>query len=101
MYSMRYGTLPVVRRTGGLADSVVDTTPRSLLDGAATGFVFENANRSELLACLLRALLLYGDRSVWRQVQCQAMRCDFSWVSSASHYLELYLSTDPFRRILL
>ena len=101
MYSMRYGTLPLVRRTGGLADSVVDTTPRSLVDGTATGFVFENANRSELLACLLRALLLYGDRSVWRRVQCQGMRCDFSWASSAAHYLELYLATDPFRRILV
>lgn len=93
MYSMRYGTLPVVRRTGGLADSVVDVTPRSLLDGTATGFVFENANRSELLACLLRALLLYGNSRDWRQVQSHGMHCDFSWAASAALYLELYRTT--------
>lgn len=90
MYSMRYGTLPVVRRTGGLADSVVDITPRSLSEQTATGFVFENANREELRACLLRALLLYRDRETWRQVQSCGMRRDFSWSASAARYLELY-----------
>ncbi|MFO1371672.1 MAG: glycogen synthase GlgA [Candidatus Competibacteraceae bacterium] len=90
MYSMRYGTLPLVRCTGGLADSVVDTTPRSLLDRTATGFVFEGANRAELLACILRALLLYGDRHAWHQVQHNGMRQDFSWTASAAQYLELY-----------
>lgn len=90
MYSMRYGTLPVVRCTGGLADSVVDTTPRSLLDGRATGFVFEGANRAELLACILRTLLLYGDQHTWRRIQYNGMQQDFSWSASAAQYLELY-----------
>jgi starch synthase len=90
MYSMRYGAVPVVRRTGGLADSVVDVRPSSLENGTATGFVFEQANESELLACLLRALLVYEDKSLWRGVQDNGMRRDFSWRASATRYLDLY-----------
>ncbi len=90
MYSMNYGTLPIVRGTGGLADSVVDTRPSSLDDGTATGFVFAGANESELLACVLRALLVYEDKSIWRRIQRNGMGQDFSWDSSAARYLELY-----------
>jgi starch synthase len=90
MYSMRYGTPPVVRYTGGLADSVCDATPRSLNDGAATGFVFEGASSAELLACLLRALLSRRDRSTWRAIQSTGMVQDFSWERSAREYHALY-----------
>ena len=69
MYSMLYGTPPVVRHTGGLADSVVDATPSTLADGTATGFVFSGANEAELLACVLRALILFQDRKAWRKIQ--------------------------------
>jgi starch synthase len=90
MYSMAYGTLPLVRHTGGLADSVVDTTPRTLSNGTATGFVFHLGSEGELLACALRALCLYRDQNAWRMVQTNGMRKDFSWRASAAQYLEIY-----------
>jgi starch synthase len=90
MYSMRYGTPPIVRRTGGLADSVVDTTPATLDDGTATGFVFEGATDAELLAALYRALLAKRDRATWRAVQRHGMSADFSWDRSAAEYLTIY-----------
>jgi starch synthase len=92
LYSMRYRTAPVVRHTGGLADSVVDTTPRTLADGTATGFVFKGANEAELLACILRALLVYRDAETWREVVNNGMEQDFSWDVSAARYLEVYRS---------
>ncbi len=92
MYSMRYGTPPVVRLTGGLADSVVDTTPASLQSGTATGFVFDRARESELLASVLRALIVFRDRKAWRKLQANGMAHDFSWQASARRYQELYLS---------
>src|SRR5512139_1390502 len=90
MYSMRYGTPPVVHRTGGLADSVVDTTPRSLLDGTATGFVFEDPNTAELLACISRALLAFQDRKTWQKIQYNGMTKSFDWSASAAQYLKIY-----------
>ena len=83
LYSMRYGTPPVVRRTGGLADSVVDTTLASLATRTATGFVFEGASEVELLACIQRALLAHRDRPTWREIQRNGMARDFSWDRSA------------------
>ena len=95
MYSMRYGAPPVVRRTGGLADSVVDTTPRTLLDGTATGFVFENANTAELLACIFRALLAFQDRKTWQKIQYNGMLKNFDWETSANQYLKIYQALAP------
>ena len=92
MYSMLYGTPPVVRRTGGLADSVVDATPRTLANGTATGFVFAGGNEAELLACVLRALILFQDGKAWRRLQLTGMQQDFSWRQSAANYLALYQS---------
>ena len=90
MYSMRYGTPPIVRQTGGLADSVVDTTPATLDDGTATGFVFQGATEVELLAAIHRALLAQRDRANWRAVQRNGMSADFSWDRSAAEYVALY-----------
>ncbi len=90
MYSMRYGTPPIVRRTGGLADSVVDTTPATLDDGTATGFVFDGATEVELLATIYRALLAQRDRPTWRAVQRHGMSADFSWDRSATEYHAIY-----------
>jgi starch synthase len=95
IYSLRYGTLPIVRRTGGLADTVVDTTPATLDAGTATGFVFDSASPEALLACIDRALRLYAQRTVWTRVVKNAMAQDFSWTRSAQRYLELYQALAP------
>lgn len=94
MYSQRYGTLPIVRNTGGLADTVVDTLPETIVNRTATGFVFNNAHAGTLLETIKRATLLYSFPEVWRQLQINAMSRDFSWRNSAAQYLELYESID-------
>jgi starch synthase len=90
LYALRYGTLPVVRRTGGLADTVVDATASSIADRSATGFVFEGATSENLIAAVARALALYREPLTWRRLQLQAMEQDFSWTSSATQYAALY-----------
>ena len=90
LYSLRYGTLPLVREVGGLADTVVDSDPRAVAEGTATGFVFRRPDAAELLAALRRAAALWYERATWRQLQLTAMAQDFSWQQSANRYLELY-----------
>ncbi len=90
LYSLRYGTLPLVREVGGLADTVVDCNPQTLAAGTATGFVFQRPEAGDLLACLRRATNLWYDKTTWRQLQLTAMSQDFSWQQSAQRYLELY-----------
>ncbi|GAA5179662.1 glycogen synthase GlgA [Niveibacterium umoris] len=95
MYSLRYGTPPIVRRTGGLADTVVDTTPATLKDGTATGFVFDHASGEALLACVRRAMCVYRDPLQWRQIQRTAMQTHFGWGEAAQRYRALYESLLP------
>jgi starch synthase len=95
LYSLRYGTLPLVRAVGGLADTVTDSNPQSIADERATGFVFEHPDAAELLAALQRAAALWYDQQSWRKVQRNAMRQDFSWQQSASQYLQLYSTPIP------
>lgn len=91
MYSMRYGTLPIVRRTGGLADTVVDATPETLKNQTATGFVFDATDSDTLWWTIDRALTLYySDKEAWKQMQLTGMQKDFSWRNSAQQYLDLY-----------
>ncbi len=90
IYSLRYGTLPIVRRTGGLADTVIDANHAALDSGTATGFVFEAATPESLLAAIDRALTLYAKRTAWTRVVKTAMGQDYSWVRSAKRYLALY-----------
>jgi starch synthase len=90
MYSQRYGTLPVVRRTGGLADSVVDYTPRTLEAGTASGFVFEAASPHALMAAVRRAVAAWRQPGLWRRLQRNAMARDFGWAASARRYVALY-----------
>jgi starch synthase len=92
MYGLAYGTPPVVRRTGGLADSVHDTTADGLASGQATGFVFEHANTEEFLASIRRAMTLYRDKKSWLRLQQNGMKHDFSWTPSAKRYLAVYRS---------
>ncbi|MCC5796904.1 MAG: glycogen synthase GlgA [Methylophaga sp.] len=90
MYSLRYGSLPVVRRTGGLADTVVDATEENLKDSTATGFVFEQASVESLTETLQRVLELYQHPRKWRRMMLTAMAQDFSWHISAKAYQSLY-----------
>ncbi len=90
MYSQLYGSLPIVRKTGGLADTVVDTTPDSIANQTATGIVFNDATAGSLLEAIKRTLLLYTQQDVWQKIQQTGMQQDFSWKHSAQQYLALY-----------
>jgi starch synthase len=92
LYGLRYGTLPLVRRVGGLADSVVDCALENLADGSATGFVFERLELGDYLAALRRAFALFERRSDWRKVQAQAMAQRFDWEAAAASYAAVYRS---------
>lgn len=89
---MRYGTLPVAARTGGLADTVTDTNAETLRDGTATGFTFPRGSASGFLMAVARAMGLRRRRRLWEQVRHQAMSRDVGWGPSASTYAGLYAS---------
>ncbi|OHC73804.1 MAG: starch synthase [Rhodospirillales bacterium RIFCSPLOWO2_12_FULL_58_28] len=86
LYALRYGALPIVRRTGGLADSVIDISQGK----EGTGFVFDGATAGELLGAVKRGVDLYRRPKDWRVVQKTAMTQDFSWKKVANEYLSLY-----------
>ncbi|MEN8218500.1 MAG: glycogen synthase GlgA [Pseudomonadota bacterium] len=90
MYSMRYGTIPIVRETGGLADTVVDATEVNIKKKIATGFVFEEEDSSELLSCVQRALETFHRKTIWHMLQYNGMTRDLSWQKSAEQYVSLY-----------
>jgi starch synthase len=90
MYSLRYGTPPVVRRTGGLADTVVDALPATIADGTATGFVFDEAQAPALSAAVARALDLWAQPAVWARLQACGMAQNLGWGPSAKAYAALY-----------
>ncbi|MGZ8258806.1 MAG: glycogen synthase, partial [Methylotenera sp.] len=92
MYSQRYGTIPIVRKTGGLADTVVDTLPETITDKTATGIVFQEASAGALMEAIKRAMILYTIPDTWKKMQINAMQKDFSWQRSAEQYLALYLN---------
>ncbi len=90
IYSQRYGTVPVVRNTGGLADTVTDTAPATLANKTATGFSFQEATASALLDAVTRALGYYREPESWQQILRTGMKQDFSWKHSAQLYIKLY-----------
>lgn len=90
MYSQRYGTIPIVRETGGLADTVTDSLPQTITDGSASGVVFSQAHGDSLLEAIKRTLILYLNPKIWKKMQQTGMRKDFSWRNSAEQYLYLY-----------
>ncbi|MDO6460779.1 glycogen synthase GlgA [Granulosicoccaceae sp. 1_MG-2023] len=90
MYSMIYGTPPIVNRTGGLADTVTDTNAASLNDGTATGFVMPTADAASLADAIARALEHYQQPALWQQIMHNGMTHDFSWGQRARQYLQLY-----------
>jgi starch synthase len=87
MYSLRYGTVPVVRATGGLNDTVQDVDPETC---RGTGFRFVEYTPQALLGALQRALAAFGNRPLWRRIQKAGMRQDFSWDASAQQYVDVY-----------
>ena len=90
MYSLRYGTLPLVRSVGGLADTVTHASEANIAAQRATGFVFTEPDSQALWQALQCALQLWQDPVAWQQVQRTAMAQDFSWQRSAQSYLSLY-----------
>jgi starch synthase len=90
LYSLRYGTVPVVRKTGGLADTVVAYTPQTAAEGRATGFAFTDATPEALLTTILLALRVYADRAEWKTLMTAGMATDVSWTRSAETYAALY-----------
>jgi starch synthase len=99
LYSLKYGAVPVVRRTGGLADTVTDTTDETLAARTATGFSFGEYSTAALSDTLQRACLCYArDQDVWRQIVSTGMRQVWSWTRSARHYADLYERTIARRR---
>ncbi|MBI4343754.1 MAG: glycogen synthase GlgA, partial [Candidatus Omnitrophica bacterium] len=90
MYSMRFGTVPIVRRVGGLADTVVDATPPACAQGGASGFVFEPYTAEALLTAVRRAATAFQDRRLWARLMQTGMQQDFSWTRSARAYERVY-----------
>jgi starch synthase len=95
LYALRYGALPLVRRTGGLADTVVDATAVTLADGTATGFAFVEESSPALSAAIVRSRGLLPERRLWRRMVERAMTRDFTWAAAARQYLELYRALQP------
>lgn len=87
LYSLKYGTIPVVRETGGLADTIHDYDPKS---GAGTGFTFQKYDAREMLNTIIRSVKLFPDKKSWKKIQIEGMKQDYSWPQSAKKYIELY-----------
>ncbi len=87
MLAMRYGTLPIVRETGGLKDTVI---PYNKYTGEGNGFSFKNYNAHEMLYCIRRAAKLYDDKESWMGLVNNAMNTDSSWKKSATEYIKVY-----------
>ena len=90
MYSLRYGTPPLVRETGGLADTVVDCNEATLADGTANGFVFNDASPEALFQTIRRAVSAWHDKALWHKLQRNGMVLDFSWSKAAAAYKSIY-----------
>lgn len=90
LYGLQYGTLPLVRKTGGLADTVVNSTSETIKNRSATGFVFDHATPEALRQSLQQAFLLWQKPRSWSMVRSDAMKQDFSWRKAAAEYFALY-----------
>ncbi len=88
MISMRYGCVPIARNTGGLSDTIHDTTP----DSGQTGFLFNDASQESCTPCIERALNLFINQPAWQKIQKNGMKTDFSWKHSAARYTEEIIS---------
>jgi starch synthase len=92
LYALRYGCVPVVARTGGLSDTVIDANPAALTAGVATGVILPELDRDGLTDAIRRTTMLFFDRPRWRAMQQAGMAADFGWSRSAADYATLYRS---------
>ncbi len=90
LYGLAYGCVPVVARTGGLADTVIDANPAALAAGVATGIQFDGANYHGLASAISRAIALYRQPALWQRMQRNGMAADFSWSRSGADYAAIY-----------
>jgi len=90
LYSLRYATLPIATRVGGLADTVVHASKGNINNCTANGFIMKDHSASALRNAIKQAIGLYQKPTVWRQLQLNSIDCDHSWESSAEHYIDLY-----------
>jgi starch synthase len=90
LYGLAYGCVPVVSRTGGLADTVIDANPAALAAGAATGIQMNAVSHNALAMAVSRAVELYAQPSEWKRLQKNGMKADFSWGASGAAYAALY-----------
>jgi starch synthase len=95
MYSLRYGTVPVVRAVGGLVDTVRPFNPRN---GQGTGFLFAPYAPRALVETLRAALSVYPNKKLWTRLQKNGMKADFSWDRSAGEYVKMYKKASRNRR---
>jgi starch synthase len=87
MVALRYGSIPIVRETGGLKDTITDSG-----DGKGNGFTFKSYDAYDMLDAIRRALAAYGDKKLWDKLVKRALKCDNSWGKSAKEYIALYES---------
>lgn len=92
LYGLRYGCVPVVARTGGLADTVIDANEAAVAAGVATGFQFAPNDGEAFMHAIRRVVAAYSTKPVWTSLQKQGMKADVSWARSAARYVELYRS---------
>lgn len=92
LHGLRYGCVPIVTRTGGLADTIIDANEAALSAGVATGFQFEPLARQPFLNAIRRALNVHREPANWRRMQVEAMKSDVSWDRSAQCYIDVYQS---------
>ena len=90
IYSLKYGSVPIVRETGGLKDTIVNVTDDTLKNATATGFSFRVYKSAALLEAVKRALALYARKGAWHDLVLAGMKQDWSWERSAREYLGLY-----------
>jgi starch synthase len=90
LYGLAYACVPVVARTGGLADTVIDANEAALAAGVATGIVHDGVTPAALTHAIARAVALHADRPRWRRLQENGMRADFSWEASGRRYADLF-----------
>ena len=95
LIAMRYGSVPIVRSVGGLADTVQEYDPRT---GQGNGFTFDNYDPWELFAAIVRALELFRFKDIWRTLQQRGMEADHSWHASAMRYVDVYRNAIAFHK---